>query len=78
MMQGIRYNKPLTLADRLLIDTVTTRYEGVEAPFIAFDRGDHIELKCPPTIRRATPYATKTVEQGKETSLLRVPAERGN
>lgn len=65
-MEGIRYDKPLSLKDRLLIDTVTTRYEGVESPFVAFDRGDHIELRCPPTIRRAVPYDTKTVTARKE------------
>lgn len=60
-MNGITFIKPLTLNDRLLIDTVTTRYEGVEAPFLAFDRGDHIELMIPQTIRRVSYGETKAV-----------------
>jgi len=55
-MDGIRYDKPLSLADQVLIDTVTKRYEGVETNFEAIDNGDHILLTCPPTIRRAAPY----------------------
>lgn len=54
--EGIRYLKPLSLKDRLLIDTVTKRYGGVEAPFVAFDRGDYIELRVPENLRRVTPY----------------------
>jgi hypothetical protein len=36
---------------RLLIDTVTARYEGIGESWVAFDRGDHIELRCPRDIR---------------------------
>lgn len=61
-MNGIIYMKPLSFSDRLLIDTITARYEGVESAFIAFDRGDHIELKCPAIIRRAIPWDTKKAE----------------
>jgi hypothetical protein len=71
---GIRYEKPLSLEDRLLIDTVTMRYGGVEAPFIAFDRGDHIELRCPPTIRRVTPYDSKSVIEAETPAVHGVPS----
>lgn len=56
--EGQKFYKPLSLTDRLLIDTVTTRYESVEAPFIAIDKGDHIELRHSATIRRVAPYET--------------------
>lgn len=56
--EGPKYFKPLSLTDRLLIDTVTTRYESVEAPFIAIDKGDHIELRHSATVRRIAPYET--------------------
>jgi hypothetical protein len=59
---GIRYDKPLSLNDQLLIDTVTHRYEGVETTFEAIDKGDHILLTCPPTIQRAIPWDSRRQE----------------
>jgi hypothetical protein len=54
--EGPRYPKPLSLEHRLLIETLTTKYESVEAPFMVIDRGDYVILKHAQTIRRATPY----------------------
>ena len=52
LKEGLKYPTPLSREDRELIDLVTTRYEGVEAPFYAYD-GDngYIELRSSPTIR---------------------------
>lgn len=75
--EGLKYYKPLTLTDRLLIDTVTTRYESVEAPFIAIDRGDHIELRHSQTIRRVAPYETRNIEREAAEILPRTPISRG-
>jgi hypothetical protein len=61
------YMKPLTLADRLLIETVTRRFTGIDAPFMAFDRGDHIELKCPARIT----MSPARLEQLKAQSIAR-------
>lgn len=58
-----KYYKPLTLEERLLIDVLTVRYESVEAPFIAIDRGEFIELRHTPTIRRVVPYETRIVQR---------------
>lgn len=63
---GIRYNKPLSLNDQLLIDTVTHRYEGVETTFEAKDCGDHILLTAPDMIRRAVPWDTRAAAGAKE------------
>lgn len=60
-MIPIRYAKPLSLYDRALIDLVTTRYEGVESQWVAFEREDYYELMCPSQLRRAVPYDTKSV-----------------
>lgn len=73
MMHGLPFIKPVSIMDQMLIDTVTKRFEGVEAPFMAFDRGDYIELLCAPTIRmtearlatlksQQASHATETVE----------------
>lgn len=56
LKEPLTYTKPLTLNERLLIEVLTTRYEGVGAAFLAFDRGDHIEVMVPKTIRRAVPW----------------------
>lgn len=56
---SLKFQKPLTLNDRLLIDTVTARYEGVAAQWISFDRGDHIELMVPEKIKRSAPWGGK-------------------
>lgn len=47
-----REDGTLPLEDQLLIDTVTTRYEGIGAQWVAFDRTDHVELRCPKKIVR--------------------------
>lgn len=60
LREGIRYPKPLSLNDRLLIETVCTNYGGVYAPFIAIDREDHVELRCPIDIKRVTPWVATT------------------
>lgn len=60
LKEGIKFFHPLSLNDRLLIDTVTTRYGDLNAPFISIDRGDHTELRCPEIVRRLTPWETKT------------------
>jgi hypothetical protein len=49
--QPLIYVKPLTMEEKLLIETVTARYEGIGESWVAFDRGDHIELRCPNDIR---------------------------
>lgn len=60
MMAGsITFTKPLSLNDKLLIETVTTRYEGVAAQWVSFDRGDHIELMVPEKIVRSAPWGGK-------------------
>lgn len=60
LKEGIRYPKPISLETRLLIDTVTRRYGNLSAPFIAIDREDHIELRCPERIERITPWESET------------------
>ena len=57
LKEGIKYFYPISLETRLLIDTVTTRYGDTLAPFIAIEREDHIELRCPEVVRRLTPWA---------------------
>lgn len=59
LKEGIKFFHPLSLNDRLLINTVTTRYGDLSAPFIAIDRGDHIELRCPVNIRRLVPWESE-------------------
>lgn len=59
LKDGIKYPKPISLETRLLIDTVTARYGDTAAPFIAIDRGDHIELRCPENVRRITPWTVE-------------------
>lgn len=71
MMHGVRYFKPISLETRLLIDTLTTNYHSVEAPFIVFETEDYIELKYAPTIRRATPWRSN---EEKETTTNETPA----
>lgn len=66
-MIPLRYDKPLSLADRLLIDVVTTRYEGVESQWVAFEREDHWELLCPYNIRGAIPALGKKADANQIT-----------
>lgn len=60
LKDGIRYPKPISKETRLLIDTVTKRYGNSAAPFIAIDREDHIELRCPERVERIAPWETRT------------------
>lgn len=76
-MIPIRYAKPLSLYDRALIDLVTTRYEGVESQWVAFEREDYYELMCPSQLRRAVPYDTKPVSI-EAPAVLRIPNGEGN
>lgn len=60
MSTPLVYYKPISMVDRLLIDTVTARYEGVKSPFILFEDDEKVTLVVPADIRRVS-YA-KTVE----------------
>lgn len=56
MSTPVTYLKPLTAEQRLLVETLCTRYEGVDAPFVKFEDDDSVTLRVPDIIRRATPY----------------------
>lgn len=79
-MIPLLYPKPLSLADRTLIDCVTTRYEGVESQWVAFEREDYVELMCPERIRGVIPSLGKKPDANEitasETSPLRIPSTR--
>lgn len=86
MSQPLRYDKPLSLQDRLLIDLVTARFEGVDSQWVAFDREDHVELRCPETIRtsparlaqlKAQSNETRNVQAEETQVLLGTPISRG-
>ena len=62
-MIGLRYPTPLSIQDRALIDAVTHRYEGVEAPFIAFESDGYIELRASETIRMSATRLAQLREQ---------------
>ena len=51
MSTPYRIPKPLSLTDRLLIEVVTTRYEGISEGWIAFDYEHYVELRVPERIR---------------------------
>lgn len=85
MRNSIIYPKPLSFADRVLIDTVTARYEGIETPFMVFERDDHFELRCAPTIRTSPERLAQLRAEarhaqpitGEATSGLRLPNGAG-
>lgn len=88
MSQPLCYTKPLTLEDRLLIELVTTRFEGRDDAWIAFDRGDHVELRCPENLRlspsrleqlkaQQSRVANETIE-GEKAGTLRLSNGAGN
>lgn len=74
--EGPKYFKPLSLNDRLLIDTLTTRYESVEAPFIAIDRGEYVELRHTKTVRRKS-YGETDIKTEAPEVLLGQRTSRG-
>lgn len=47
-----RFPKPLSVHDAELIELVTKRYYGVDAPFVKFDEDDAVVLRIPQVVRR--------------------------
>lgn len=43
--------KPLSMNDELMIEVLTHRYEGVEAPFVRFEDETSVTLRIPKIIR---------------------------
>lgn len=63
MSQPFRYLKPLTLEQEAVIRAVTTRYEGIDAPFVKFEDEDCVTLLVPENIRRKSYYETAIESQ---------------
>lgn len=51
MSAPFRYIKPLTREQEFLVECVTTRYEGVDAPFVKFEDDNCVTLMCLEKIR---------------------------
>lgn len=73
MSTPLVYYKPISLADRLLIDTVCHRYEGVTTPFVKFEDDEKVTLVVPADIRRVS-YGPKTETQTNETPAVSTAA----
>lgn len=46
------FRKPLSLNDQLLIELVTKRYVGRDAPFVKVETETEVILRIPPGVRR--------------------------
>lgn len=61
MSAPFKYFKPLTREQQLVVECVTTRYEGVDAPFVKFEDEECVTLMCPEKIRPT--FLAKETEQ---------------